>query len=311
MAAISSYTAYFLFLFFAISSALDNSIISYDQIHGQMTPSPSRRSDDEAMALYERWLVRNRKAYNAIGEKERRFEIFKDNLRFIDEHNAENRTYMLGLNRFADLTNEEYRSKFLGVRMEMKKRLSSSKRSDRYAFRAGNSSPESVDWREEGAVSPVKDQGQCGSCWAFSTIAAVEGINQIVTGNLIALSEQELVDCDKPFNMGCNGGLMDYGFQFIINNGGIDTEEDYPYKAADGTCDPYRKNAQVVTIDGFVDVPENDENALKHAVANQPVSVAIEAGGRAFQLYESVIVVWTIFSIEEFKPTLTINVVAI
>uniref|UniRef100_A0A5B7CFU0 Actinidain n=1 Tax=Davidia involucrata TaxID=16924 RepID=A0A5B7CFU0_DAVIN len=273
----------FLFLSFAFSSALDMSIISYDQKHGQATP---HRTEKEVNAIYESWLVRHGKSYNAIGEKEKRFEIFKDNLRFIDEHNAENRTYKVGLNRFADLTNEEYRSMFLGGRMERKKRLASPK-SDRYAFRSGEELPVAADWRKNGAVAPVKDQGQCGSCWAFSTVAAVEGINKIVTGDLISLSEQELVDCDRSYNQGCNGGLMDYAFEFIINNGGIDSEEDYPYRAADGMCDQYRKNARVVTIDGYEDVPTNDENSLKKAVSNQPVSVAIEAGGRTFQLYQS------------------------
>ncbi|MBK3503456.1 C1 family peptidase, partial [Campylobacter fetus subsp. venerealis] len=131
------------------------------------------------------------------------------------------------------------------------------------AFRAGDSLPDFVDWRKEGAVLGVKDQGSCGSCWAFSTIAAVEGINKIVTGELISLSEQELVDCDRSYNAGCNGGLMDYAFEFIINNGGIDSEEDYPYKAYDGTCDQYRKNAKVVTINGYEDVPTNDEKSLQ------------------------------------------------
>ncbi|KAL9385973.1 hypothetical protein Peur_022983 [Populus x canadensis] len=271
-----------LFLVYTLSSAFDMSIISYDQTHATKS---SWRTDDEVMAMYEEWLVKHGKNYNALGEKEKRFEIFKDNLMFIDQHNSENRTYTVGLNRFADLTNEEYRSMYLGTRTGHKKRLP--KTSDRYAPRVGDSLPDSVDWRKEGAVAEVKDQGGCGSCWAFSTIAAVEGINKIVTGDLIALSEQELVDCDTSYNEGCNGGLMDYAFEFIINNGGIDTEDDYPYLGRDGRCDTYRKNAKVVSIDSYEDVPENDETALKKAVANQPVSVAIEGGGRNFQLYNS------------------------
>ncbi|KAM4098675.1 hypothetical protein ACJW30_07G096100 [Castanea mollissima] len=264
----------------AFATAMDMSIIEYDLKHGL-------RTEKHVRDMYEAWLVKHGKAYNALGEKEKRFEIFKDNLRFIDEHNTkENPTYKLGLNRFADLTNEEYRSMFLGTKMDRKGMLSGTK-SDRYAYQSGEELPESVDWREKGAVVDVKDQGQCGSCWAFSTIGAVEGINKIVTGDLISLSEQELVDCDQTYNQGCNGGLMDYAFQFIINNGGIDSEEDYPYKARDGSCDPNRRNARVVTIDGYEDVPTNDEKALMKAVANQPVSVAIEAGGRAFQLYDS------------------------
>ncbi|KAI4337008.1 hypothetical protein L6164_015470 [Bauhinia variegata] len=279
----SSVTIAVLLMLVTVSSALDMSIISYDRSHEDKS---SWRSDEEVMAMYEEWLVKHGKVYNALGEKEKRFEIFKDNLRFIDEHNAENRTYKVGLNRFADLTNEEYRSKYLGTKIDPKRRIAKT-RSNRYAPKLGDNLPESVDWREKGAVAPVKDQGSCGSCWAFSTVGAVEGINKIVTGDLITLSEQELVDCDTSYNEGCNGGLMDYGFEFIIKNGGIDTEEDYPYRAVDGTCDPNRKNAKVVTINSYEDVPVNDERALRKAVANQPVSVAIEGGGRAFQLYQS------------------------
>jgi C1A family cysteine protease len=238
------------------------------------------------MNLFETWLIKHGKNYNALGEKQKRFQIFKDNLRFIDEHNSVDISYKLGLNKFADLSNEEYKKMYLGTRFDRQNKTPL-KTSERYLFNEGEGLPKSVDWREKGAIVAVKDQGQCGSCWAFSTVGAVEGINQIVTGDLISLSEQELVDCDTTYNQGCNGGLMDYAFQFIIKNGGIDTEEDYPYKAADNTCDPIRKNARVVTIDGYEDVPQNDEKSLKKAVSHQPVSVAIEAGGREFQLYSS------------------------
>ncbi|GAA0141450.1 cysteine protease [Lithospermum erythrorhizon] len=271
--------------FFYLSFATDD--IRYNNTKS-LSSDAFLRSDDEVMALYESWLVNHGKTYNAIGEKDKRFEIFKDNLRYIDEqNNVPNRIYKLGLNRFADLTNDEYKNTYLGTKPENKMRLANVK-SDKYAPMVGDSLPESVDWRKLGAVAPVKNQGSCGSCWAFSTIAAVEGINQIVTGELISLSEQELVDCDTSYNQGCNGGLMDYAFQFIIKNGGIDTEEDYPYKGKDGKCDVTRRtNGKVVTIDSYEDVPVNNEKALQKAVASQPVSVAIEAGGRDFQLYES------------------------
>jgi C1A family cysteine protease len=255
------------------------SIISYNEHHHV-------RNEEAVKTMYEEWLVKHGKSYNSLGEKEKRFEIFKDNLMYIDEQNGvDNRTYKLGLNRFADLTNEEYRSTFLGTRRRTEGRRKS--QSNRYSPKVGDSLPESVDWREKGAVVPVKDQGSCGSCWAFSTIASVESINQKVTGELISLSEQELVDCDTTYNSGCNGGLMDYAFQFIIDNGGLDSEEDYPYKSRDSRCDQNRKNARVVTINGYEDVPENNEKALQKAAANQVVSVAIEGGGRDFQLYDS------------------------
>ncbi|KAL4364342.1 hypothetical protein GQ457_04G002700 [Hibiscus cannabinus] len=271
-----------------LASALDMSIIDYDLNHGLRQQISN---EAQVMRMFEMWLVKHGKNYNALGEKEKRFEIFKDNLMFVQEHNSVNRTYKVGLNRFADLTNEEYRTMYLGTRVDLNTRSNKlaggEAKSKRYAFRVGDNLPEFVDWREKGAVGTVKDQGQCGNCWAFSTVAAVEGINKIVTGDLVSLSEQELVDCDNLYNQGCNGGLMDHAFEFIINNGGINTEEDYPYHAFDNICDVNRKNARVVSIDGYEDVPENDEKSLKKAVANQPVSVAIEAGGRAFQLYQS------------------------
>ncbi|PKA65841.1 Oryzain alpha chain [Apostasia shenzhenica] len=259
------------------------SIIAYGERHGMRG---LERTDAEVRDLYEKWMDRHGRAYNAVEEKDRRLKVFRDNLRYIDEHNAAAdagiHSFRLGLNRFADLTNEEYRAAYLGTRPSPRRRAAA----DRYRLAAGEILPDSVDWRADGAVAPVKDQGNCGSCWAFSAVAAVEGINKIVTGELISLSEQELVDCDTG-NQGCNGGLMDYAFEFIIKNGGIDSDEDYPYKGNEAQCDASRKNAHVVSIDSYEDVPENDEKALKKALANQPVSIAIEASGRAFQLYQS------------------------
>lgn len=213
--------------------------------------------------------------------------VFRDNLEYIDAHNREEESYALGLNRFADLTNEEYQEKYLGVKIDWESRLR--KRLEKPSkFRyADAETPLSVDWRELSIVTPIKDQGSCGSCWAFSAIASVEGINAIKTGSLVSLSEQELVDCDTSYNAGCNGGLMDYAFEFIMANGGIDSDKDYAYTGLDGKCDSAKKNTHVVTIDDYEDVPYNDEEALLKAVASQPVSVAIEAGGRDFQLYSS------------------------
>lgn len=127
-----------------------------------------------------------------------------------------------------------------------------------------------------------------GSCWAFSAIGATEGINQISTGKLISLSEQEIVDCDKTSqDQGCEGGYMEDAFEFIAKNKGIATESTYPYQATDGTCNKNKESSHAAKISGYEKVPTNSENALLKAVAHQPVSVSIDAGGMAFQFYTS------------------------
>ena len=134
-------------------------------------------------------------------------------------------------------------------------------------------------------MTPIKNQEQCGSCWAFSTTGSVEGVSFISTGKLPSVSEQQLVDCSgAEGNQGCNGGLMDYGFEYIIKNKGITGETDYPYTAKDGTCAAAGKPV-AATISGYKDVPVNSEVGLETAIVTQPVSVAVEADQSVFQYY--------------------------
>jgi len=151
-----------------------------------------------------------------------------------------------------------------------------------------SSLPTSVDWSTVGAVTPVKDQGQCGSCWAFSSTGAVEGAWFLKKKLLANLSEQQLVDCSTTEgNQGCNGGLMDYAFQYVIANKGLTTDSAYPYTATGPNTCVATGLPVAATIVGFKDVPTNSQSALMTAVAQQPVAVAIEADQDTFQFYAS------------------------
>ncbi|KAL6182541.1 PREDICTED: vignain [Fragaria vesca subsp. vesca] len=242
-------------------------------------------SEDSLWDLYERWRSHHTVS-RSLDEKHKRFNVFKENVKHVHNSNKEDKPYKLKLNKYADMTNHEFRSAYAGSKVKHHRMLRGQRSGDG-AFRYENvaSVPPSVDWRKDGAVTPVKDQGQCGSCWAFSTVVAVEGINQIKTKNLVSLSEQELVDCDTKENQGCNGGLMELAFEFIKQRGGLTTETNYPYKATDSKCNAAKENTPAVSIDGHESVPANNEDELLKAVANQPISVAIDAGGPDFQFY--------------------------
>jgi C1A family cysteine protease len=240
--------------------------------------------------IFNQFLERFHKKYESLEDFENRFQIFRNNLQTIVEHNSDTRyNYTLGINQFADLTAEEFqqRAQIGGFGKEVLKATACKK-----FIPSGSVVPESVDWRNKNAVTPVKDQGQCGSCWSFSATGAMEGAWAIAKGNLVSLSEQQLVDCSKRYgNLGCNGGLMDNAFAYVIDNKGITSESSYPYTAAGGTCNTHVTT--VASISSCSDVPANNQVALKEAVAVGPVSVAIEADTRAFQLYSSGVITGT------------------
>ncbi|KAJ4702333.1 Cysteine proteinase [Melia azedarach] len=288
--AISSPSRILLIALFSVSIMLSRSSFARDFSIVGYSPE-DLTSHERLIDLFESWMSKFEKVYDSLEEKLQRFEIFKDNLEHIDEANKKIKNYWLGLNEFADLSHDEFRRMYLGLKPDLDGRrlrsTSESKLEEYFTYKNVDvvDLPKSVDWRKKGAVTHVKNQGSCGSCWAFSTVAAVEGINQIVTGNLTSLSEQELIDCDNTYNNGCNGGLMDYAFTYIVSSGGLHKEEDYPYIMEEGTCELTKEESEVVTINGYHDVPQNNEESLLKALANQPLSVAIEASGRDFQFY--------------------------
>ncbi|KAH1074667.1 hypothetical protein J1N35_026995 [Gossypium stocksii] len=202
-------------------------------------------SEESLWDLYERWRS-HLMVSRSLDEKHKRFNVFKQNVKHVLHTNNDNKPYKLKLNKFADMTNHEFRNAYASSKIRHHRMFQGTPGGTRsFMYENVNNVPTSVGWRKKGAVTAVKDQGQCG----------------------------------------CNGGLMDIAFDFINKKGGITSEIHYPYAAKQGTCDVSKENSPVVSIDGHENVPVNDEEALRKAVANQPVSVAIDAGGTDFQFY--------------------------
>jgi len=233
--------------------------------------------------LWQAYKEKHDRAY--VGKQDvMRREIWESNLDWIARHNVEAdrglHTFTCGENQFTDMTNDEFRA-------YMNTYIMRNESSNVQFVATQGPAPDSVDWREKGYVTPVKNQERCGSCWAFSTTGSLEGQHFKASQKLVSLSEQNLVDCSKKEgNKGCKGGLMDKGFEYIIKNGGIDTEESYRYKGVDGRCE--FKQADVgATMKSFVDVKRGSEDALQQAIAEiGPISVAMDAGHMSFQHYK-------------------------
>jgi len=235
--------------------------------------------ENDYQLLFTKFISQHNKKYDTIEEFNKRYSIFKTNMDIIVRHETNTlRTFTMKMNQFGDLTNEEFRARYTGYNPSL--------RANRRTVNFNNTGlPASVDWNAAGKVTPVKNQGQCGSCWAFSSTGAIESINAIATNDLISLSEQQLVDCSGSYgNAGCNGGEMQAAFEYVQANGGLCTEAAYPYTAEDGTCES-SQCTPAVTISGYNNVAENNENALQAAVAQQPISVAVEADGANWQFY--------------------------
>ncbi|KAF0310041.1 Digestive cysteine proteinase 3 [Amphibalanus amphitrite] len=231
------------------------------------------------------------KRYGSLQEELRRMRVYADSKAFVARHNAEfaagRQTFTVALNRFADLTRDEVNALYSGLRA--RRRGPGPAAGTRRARRPSEPEPPAaVDWRERGVVTPVKDQGQCGSCWAFSSTGAIESAWALAGRGLRALSEQQLVDCSAEFfNHGCSGGTMDQAFRYVEASGGLMSEEAYPYTAADGGACRAQPSGAAANITGHVDVmAAGAEPVLAAALAAVgPISVSIDASQRSFQLY--------------------------
>jgi len=235
-------------------------------------------SSEQSEWLFSAWMKQHNKVYQAT-EVIHRYDIWLNNMKFIMEHNAKESSYRVAMNSFGDLTLDEWKQRLGTVRPQPS--------GPAKKLRPLHAPPTAWDWRTKNAVNPIQNQGQCGSCWAFTTGDSVSGLWAIKTGLLFPVSVQELVDCSgAQGNQGCNGGMITNAFDFIIANGGICDWQEYQYTAVDGTC-MSANCTNVATVHAYTNIPQGDETTLMTAVYGQPVSTAVEADTQSFQFYQS------------------------
>jgi cathepsin L len=239
-----------------------------------------------ASPSFQEFKAAHGKVYASEMEEYFREHIYNSNVEYIHSFNQEGHSWTLGVNEFADLLHTEFRKQYLMAPVDLSAEMPAQP-----AQVNVEALPASVDWRTKNAVTPIKNQGQCGSCWSFSSTGGLEGQHAINTGTLVSLSEENLVACSNAEgNQGCNGGLMTQAFQYVITNGGIDTEASYPYTSGAGVVGKCKYSAANIgaTATGYTSIPTGSESALQNASALQgPISVAMDASLNSFQLYKS------------------------
>lgn len=239
------------------------------------------------------WYKHHNVSFENYGHYVKTFDAWYENDNYINTYNSIENGSLLAHNQFSGLNSSEFRV-FLGTFKKQRTAFFGTRNKVRGVYLDGDVTT-SVNWKENGGVTPVKNQDQCGSCWSFSTTGALEGAYFAKYGSLISFSEQQLVDCDTRRNgggdNGCNGGLMDSAFSWITKNNGLCTEEEYPYVSGNtktsGTCNSSCTNVKGSNIGNFIDVPPSSDQQMMLALMKQPVAVAIQADERAFQLYSS------------------------
>jgi C1A family cysteine protease len=242
-------------------------------------------SDEVYFAKFNEFMSTHNVQYSTIEEMQERFKIFRSNYLKVVTHNtvltsekhSANATFGFGLTKFMDLTPEEFAKTHLNLNLSVMERIEA--RTSPRVLSITNKSgpaPENFDWRDQGVVSPVKNQGSCGSCWAFSAIGNIESQLALQTKTITQLSEQELVDCDKAEDEGCNGGLMESAFKYL-ETVGVVSEADYKYTGRDGTCSVSGKQV-VAKITGYHYAGTEDETQIKQLLfENGPFAIAINA----------------------------------
>jgi len=248
---------------------------------------------------WENWKAAFGKNYNDMEEDAYRFLQFLDNWKMINEHNSGDASFTLGMNQFGDLSLEEFQYHVHG---HMGGCVHPNEPEPAYKFdsvpKTVGDNPTAVDWTNvNGAsyVTPVKNQGQCGSCWAFSTTGSLESryaiANKVTGKDITTLSEQQLVDCSKAEgNQGCNGGLMDDAFKYVEKEGGLCSEAEYKYTAKDGTCKATSCGTKYYGIKSYTDVKKDSYSDMETAVVAGPVSIAVDASGTTWQFYRGGVV---------------------